>query len=283
MSPEALLRIAAAVAGRYSAADMVRVEVPYARGMNMWKLEQPGKFPSTTKDAIRDIVKGHGGKNPKYEDDGLHFEVPADKADSALEDVKNLSGIDKSFKSLFDAKKADHWKQGKGVKDKPVDSGKKVDPKLEKKSEKYEQKLEKKLEGQKSEPSKPEPKEEESGIIPDDPNEEWNEILDDFGVEGRKRLRKTPPEAAPKLQEKKAPPSRKPAGKPADKPKAKAEGKPARPGRRRPPGPPPKAKFLKSLDRMSQVVKQTDDQQEIVEAVEDFLDGIRYDSWPESA
>lgn len=278
MSPEVLLRIAAAVAGR-SAADMVRVEVPYARGMDMWKLEQPGKFPSATKDAIRDIVKGHGGKNPKYEDDGLHFEVPSDKADSALEDVKNLSGIDKSFKSLFDAKKADHWKQDKGAKEKPAGSGKKVDPKLEKKSEKYEQKLEKKLEGQKPKPSKP--KEEESGILPDDPVDEWNEILDDFGVEGRKRLRKTPPERAPELREKKAPSSRKPAEAPKE-PQPKAEGKPAAPGRRRP-GPPPKAKFLKSLDRMSQVVNQTDDQQEIVEAVEDFLDGIRYDSWPESA
>lgn len=278
MSPEVLLRIAAAVAGRRSAADMVRVEVPYARGMNMWKLEQPGKFPSATKDAIRDIVKGHGGKNPKYEDDGLHFEVPADKADSALEDVKNLSGIDKSFKSLFDAKKADHWKQDKGAKEKPVDSGKKVDPKLEKKSEKYEQKLEKKLDKKKSEEPKPK-KTEDSGILPDDPTDEWNEILDDFGVEGRKRLRKAPPEAAPKLQDKKAPPPKKPAAKPAEKPKA--EGKPASPGRRRP-GPPPKAKFLKSLDRMSQVVNRTEDQNEIVEAVEDFLDGIRYDSWPEA-
>jgi hypothetical protein len=283
MSPEALLRIVAAVAGRHSAADMVRVEVPYARGMDMWKLEKPGKFPSSTKDAVRDIVKGHGGKNPKYEEDGLQFDVPADKADSAVEDVKNLSGIDKAFKSLFDAKKAVHWKRDEGAKEKPA-AGKKLDPKLDVKSEKYEQKLEKKL--QKDEAKKPAKsdkpaKEEEStGILPDDPVEEWNEILDDFGVEGKKRLRKPTSEAPPKLDKGKPAPKKAPKSQAPAKPTAKPAGTPA--GRRRP-GPPPKEKFLKSLDRMSQVIRDSDDQGEIVEAVEDFLDGIRYDSWPESA
>jgi hypothetical protein len=80
----------------------------------------------------------------------------------------------------------------------------------------------------------------------------------------------------------KAPAAKEPAAKAPAREPAKPAGKPQPSGRRRP-GPPPKAKFLKSLDRMSEVVRQSEDQSEIVEAVEDFLDGIRYDSWPETA
>jgi hypothetical protein len=278
MSPEALLRITAAVAGLRSSADTVRVVVPYAGGANMWKIEQPGKFPSATKDAIRDIVKGHGGKNPKYEDAGLQFDVPADKVDSAIEDVKNLSGIDKAFKSLFNVKKVKKGEDGR-----PEE---KADPKPDKKVDKYERKLERKIEKQEK-AEQPKPEEDPSGILPDDPVEEWNEILDDFGVEHRKRLRKPTPEALPKLPDEKPAPKKEPAKKAPKKaperPKAPEKKPSAQPSGRRRPGPPPKAKFLKSLDRMSQVVRESEDQEEIIEAVEDFLDGIRYDSWPEAS
>jgi len=137
--------------------------------------------------------------------------------------------------------------------------------------------------------------------------EAWDEVQDLFKLDKRLRsvfdLKKKAEYPDDVNEAVVQPKDRKPAGKPAEKapakPAEKPVGKPAekappkeapRPERgsqapssgRRRPGPPPKAKFLKSLDRMSQVVQGSEDQQEIVEAVEDFLDGIRYDSWPET-
>jgi hypothetical protein len=298
LSSVRLLRISMIVAGLIRIAKgQARVEIPYARGTDMWKLEKSGKFPGASKEAVVDIVKKHGGKHPKYEEDGLVFDVPADKAESALEDIKNLSGIDKAFGKLFDSKKGMHWERDKGAKDKPVTVDKKVDPKLEKKSEKWERDQEKKLE-KKEKAKKPEndkPDEKPERLLPDDPADDWNELGDAFGVPPRGRLRKTPEDDRPARPSKKLIKDEKPAGKAEPKPekqeapkagapKGSPSGdsqKPESSGRRRP-GPPPKPKFMKSLDRMSQVVQNSEDQSEIVEAVEDFLDGIRYDSWPET-
>ena len=93
------------------------------------------------------------------------------------------------------------------------------------------------------------------------------------------KIKQKPQAPAQKAPEQQAPAEQQAPEKEAAKPGGSQP--PGSSGRRRP-GPPPKAKFLKSLDRMSQVVQQSDDQSEIVDAVEDFLDGIRYDSWPET-
>lgn len=115
---------------------------------------------------------------------------------------------------------------------------------------------------------------------PDDVNEH---VIQPKDRKPEKPAQKAPakPTPAQKVEAPKAP-AQKQAPEPKAQPGAKSPSSPPQSGGRRRPGPPPKAKFLKSLDRMSQVVQRSEDQQEIVEAVEDFLDGIRYDSWPET-
>lgn len=241
-----LLAIAARVAGLPHVSKLI--EVPYAKGVDMWKLQQKGKLPSATKDAVREIVQGHGGKNPKYEEDGLFFDVPDDKADSAVEDIEHLHGIDKAFKKLFD--------KG-GILQRTTPKERKVP---EKKPSRAEKKADKLL-----------------SQVPDGPDELPAEEAP--AEEAPKPAKKTPvkQESAPRAEKPKAAP--KPKAEPAPAP-GKAKGKRRVFNPRETPDPIPASHqdVLQSVDNLRRTLK-TDDEEAFMESVKKFLETINYEAW----
>ncbi len=256
MSPRSLLLISLRVAGLVRVSKTVTVEVPYAKGVNMWDLEQKGKLPSATKEAILDIVRGHGGKHPKYEEDGLFFDVPADKAESAAEDIEHLHGIDKSFKKLFDVRellKRTTPKERPAPEKKPSRAEKKADKLLEK-ADRLDPAEEKALKKEmKSErPSKKAPEPDESKL------QDLNKVL--------QRPKKTPAKPAPK----------------ADPAKPAAPGKGKRrvfnPKKQPDPIPADHEQVLESVNNLRRTLK-SDDEDAFMDAVRSFLDTVNYESW----
>ncbi len=172
LSTSALLRIAAAVAARHvaeeqeipyqstldwglehigpegidEALETSRVHVPYAKGVNIWKVEQA--LPSSSKQKVLDVLDQYAGEGealPRLDLDesGLSFPVPSFYADDVIADIKSLAKVDKGFEKLFDAGKASTREPTKARSDTP-------DPrrpsKLDRKVDKYEKELEGRME-----------------------------------------------------------------------------------------------------------------------------------------
>ncbi len=239
-----LLRISYRVAGSTRRAKTVTIELPYAKGVDLWKLEQKGKLPASTKEAIIEIVRGHGGKHPKYEEDGLFFDVPADQAESAAEDLEHLHGVDKAFKSLFDLKEL----------------LKRTTPKERKKPEKKPSRAEKKA------------------------DKLLAEMADDEIEPGAEPAPEPEPAPkAPAKKPSKVEPAKKPDPKPAPKPKAEpAKGKPGRrvfnPSDKPKRGPAAHGDVMESINNLRRTVRD-DDEDAFMDAVRGFLDTIDYESW----
>ena len=100
------------------AKDFMRFEIPYAGGIDIYKLGQGKVFPFRSRDLLDSTIKEHGGKNFKLEDDHLRFEVPYEEADSVIFDLKENMKLDKTVGKVFNFKKLVKYPVQKGSKKK---------------------------------------------------------------------------------------------------------------------------------------------------------------------
>jgi hypothetical protein len=98
-----LVRIALCIAGTVRVSETTVFELPFAKGLDPYKLDQ--KLPDESKELLSDLLSEHGGTRVKFEDDHLRFEVPEDRADSLRADLSDWMALDKSAKRFFQPKR----------------------------------------------------------------------------------------------------------------------------------------------------------------------------------
>jgi hypothetical protein len=85
------------VAGTIRVSQEITIfELPYAKGLDPSKLDK--KMPDRSKEVLSDLIKDNGGRQIRFEDDHLRFEVPEERVHFLEADLKDWSELDKSSK-----------------------------------------------------------------------------------------------------------------------------------------------------------------------------------------
>jgi hypothetical protein len=132
----------------------MKFEIPYASGIDIYKLGQGKVFPFRSRDLMDSTIREHGGKNFKLEDDHLYFEVPYEEADSVIFDLKENMKLDKTIGKVFNFKKLVKYPVQKGSKKKEAEPERWNDPDWAWNKEKPEAKTEPKERGRRDERKK---------------------------------------------------------------------------------------------------------------------------------